>query len=209
MRKEVLFVVGILVFVSLVYANSFSDSIQSNFNNGTYLNTIYNGSAVVLSGTNLTGNFTSRIFDAGANVRWDNLSWQGNESDIELLFAVDNSADVWKSANSGLTWTKVNDDYNAGDNNGVTDMAKNSSGALFVLNNQDIWSSVNDGVIWTKVNDDYNGAEGQNGYVLGIDNNDNLFIIEGDHDVWKSIDSVVSGQKFLMILMEEMETYLG
>jgi hypothetical protein len=53
----------------------FENSIQGDFDNGTYINTIYNGSLVVLSGDNLTGSFTSQIFDAGNEAVWNNISW--------------------------------------------------------------------------------------------------------------------------------------
>ncbi len=54
----------------------FEDS-GSEFDNGVYVNTTYNGSAVVLVGNNLSGTYTSQIFDAGANSQWNNLSWEG------------------------------------------------------------------------------------------------------------------------------------
>ena len=167
----------------------FEDNEQSEFNLGTYTNTIYNGSAVVLSSGQVSGTYTSKIFDAGDVSVWNNLSYSKNIPFIEFLFATDNQADVWKSIDSGVSWSLIKDDYNNGDNNGGTHLAKNSSGSLFILFNQDVWKSIDSGATWIKINDDYNGAEGQNGYVLGIDNNNNLIIIEGDQDVWKSTDS--------------------
>mgnify|MGYP000456969010 CR=1 FL=1 len=44
----------------MVYAAEFVDDTQGEFDLGTYLNTEWNGSSVVLSGENLTGNFTSQ-----------------------------------------------------------------------------------------------------------------------------------------------------
>ena len=160
----------------------------SNFNEGTYSNTRYNGSAVVLSGSNLTGTYTSKIFDAGNDAVWNNLSWEGNLESIKYIFAVDNQADVWKSTDSGTTWSLVKDDYNGADSNDVTASFFNSTKTYFIIVTQRVWVS-QDYVTWTKVNDDYNGAEGQNAFVATIDRNNNIFIIEGDQDVWKSTDS--------------------
>ena len=166
----------------------------SDFNLGTYANTSYNGSGVVLAGTNLTGSYVSKVFDAGNDANWNNMSYVSGNQNIELIFAADNNADVWKSIDIGATWSLIKDDYNNGDGNEVTDMVRNSSKSLFILNRQDIWKSDDKGVSWTKINDDYNGAEGQNGFVLGIENN-NLIIVEGDQDVWKSTDSGISWTK--------------
>jgi len=47
---------------------------QTEFDEGTYSDAEWNGSAVVLSRTNLTGVYTSKIFDAGADAIWNNLS---------------------------------------------------------------------------------------------------------------------------------------
>ena len=59
--------VGSLFFLKQAGLTGFAVFSQtgSNFNEGTYSNTRYNGSAVVLSGSNLTGTYTSKIFDAG------------------------------------------------------------------------------------------------------------------------------------------------
>jgi hypothetical protein len=48
---------------------------QTEFDLGTYTNTYYNGSAVVLAGNNLTGSYISKVFDAGNNASWNNISW--------------------------------------------------------------------------------------------------------------------------------------
>lgn len=186
--KAIIFIALALLALTLVYASSFIDDTQAEFDQGTYENTAYNGTAVLLSGTNITGNYTSRVFDAGNNANWTVIAWQAAAPTINRLAAVDTSADVWESIDSGATWLRIKDDYNNGDGNGITDMAKNSSGDLFILFNQDIWLSPN-GTNWTKINDDYNGAEGQNGNVLASDKNEALFVIESDEDVWNSNDS--------------------
>ena len=70
-------------FLSLFYFFDFKltgltiyeQSSQTNFNEGTYNNTQYNGSAVVLVGENLSGTYTSKIFDSGGSSQWNNISW--------------------------------------------------------------------------------------------------------------------------------------
>lgn len=178
---------GITGFVIL------QDSTQGNFDGGTYSNTGWNGSAVVLYGNNLTGTFTSRIFDAGDEVRWNNLSWTGGEPSVIGLYTGDAPADIWKSFD-GASWELIKDDYNAGDSNGGTDIEKNST-HLFILYNQDLWISSDKGISWAKINDDYNGGEGQNGDALAIDSSNRIYIVEGDQDVWRSTNGGTSFSK--------------
>lgn len=166
----------------------FTDS-GTNFDNGTYQNTEFNGSSVVLSGANTDGNYTSRIFDAGNLASWNNISFLGNNPSLNNLLSVDGQADVWKSIDSGSTWALLKDDYNGAIGNGATYMITNSSNDLFILHNQDVWSSTDSGVTWTLVNDDFNAGEGDNGLVFEIEADDSLVIIEGDEEVWKSSDS--------------------
>src|SRR3989344_7694398 len=168
----------------------FEDS-GAGFDNGVYVNTSYNGSDVVLVGSNLTGNYTSEVFDASSESVWNNLSYDGGEPSIEILFGADSVSDIWKSSD-GIVWSLVKDDYNNGDSNGVTEMSKNSSGDLFILYNQDLWQSTNKGITWNKVNDDFNGADSNSGLVMGTDSNNNIYIIDGSEDVYKSTDSGIS-----------------
>ncbi len=194
MNKKSLIFLAIVLSGIIVYALSFSDITQGDFNDGAYVNTSHNGTAVVLSGTNLTGTYTSSIFDATSIARWDNLSAYNITPSRINLFVGDVAADVWKSNDGGIIWNLIKDDYNNGVANGGVDLEKNST-HLFLLHNQDLWISGNFGVTWTKVNDDYNGAEGQNGDVLGIDSSNRIFIIEGDQDVWDSSDGGVTFTK--------------
>src|SRR3989344_5982618 len=197
MKRDVWFVfLFVVTGLTIIQALSFSDNNQANFDNGTYVNTIYNGSAVVLVGSNLTGTFTSRIFDAGSESVWNNLTFNSETPSLISLFAVDSAADVWKSVNSGSNWSLIVDDYNGGDGNGATDLEKNSTDLILVFN-QDLWSSSDKGVTWNKINNNYNGAEGQNADVLGIDSNNYIYIIEGDQDVWRSVDGGTSFTKLI------------
>ncbi len=63
----------------IVTGLTFSDTTAENFNSGTHFRTFYNTSkaAVQLNATFSSGNFTSRIFDAGSNSSWNTISWLG------------------------------------------------------------------------------------------------------------------------------------
>ncbi|MEK6883210.1 MAG: hypothetical protein AABY22_26525, partial [Nanoarchaeota archaeon] len=168
--KRGIIILFCLVFLSIfVYSLTVSDSNSGNFNQGTYLNTTHNGTAVVLNNSNTSGTYISRIFDASGQALWNNFSITRSIPAKENIFIVDGLADIWRANDSGLNWTKVNDDYNGVDGNGATDMSINSSRSLFILDGQDLWKSDNFGVTWTKINEDYNGAEGQNGAVFSVD----------------------------------------
>lgn len=53
----------------------FEQGNESEFGEGNYINTTHDGSAVILSGQNLTGSYTSQIFDSSSPASWNNLSW--------------------------------------------------------------------------------------------------------------------------------------
>ena len=70
------FTIILFFTIKFVLADLFTVITQGDFNNGTYVNTEYNASGFVqLSAGNLTGNYTSKIFDAGVYTTWNNLSW--------------------------------------------------------------------------------------------------------------------------------------
>jgi hypothetical protein len=52
------------------------DEFEGEFGEGTYESTIYATDAVELDAGQGTGTFTSRVFDAGGEVRWTTLSWR-------------------------------------------------------------------------------------------------------------------------------------
>ena len=62
----------------------FDQNTQTAFDEGTYTNTIYNGSAVVLAVNQTSGAYTSKIFDAGSSAMWNNLTSQGNNITFEV-----------------------------------------------------------------------------------------------------------------------------
>ena len=88
-KREVVFISVIILFISLLSASTFEDKSQSNFDNGSYSKTFYNFSigAIQLNNSQgfLSGNFTSRIFDAGSVASWNLIFWiRGGKYRYEL-----------------------------------------------------------------------------------------------------------------------------
>src|SRR3989338_10508668 len=76
----------------------YEQSSQTNFDEGTYSNTLWNGSAIILSSGQTSGNYTSKVFDAGGVATWNNLSWVSsaigelpNNAAIETKFGSGNA----------------------------------------------------------------------------------------------------------------------
>ena len=79
LNKSSLVVVLIIIFsvISLVFASTFIDKSQPDFDKGTYNQTQYNttNNAVQLNLSYNNGTYTSQIFNTGSNVSLNNLSW--------------------------------------------------------------------------------------------------------------------------------------
>jgi photosystem II stability/assembly factor-like uncharacterized protein len=193
MKKEsiLLSVFMSLIFVlTLIYAANFSDISQSDFNLGNYSNTSYNGVGVMLNGSNLSGVYLSRVFDATSAARWNNSTFVYQSPYLDVVFGIDISAEVWQSSDSGYNWAMINSDYTGSDGNGLVEMSVNSSGSFFATYNQQLYKSDNFGISWVKTSTDINGAGDSNAMVaMAIDNLDNIFIIDNSEDVLKSTDS--------------------
>jgi len=127
-----IFIVFILVFLIFMGDKFTGFAIyethdQTGFDQGIYNNTKYNGSAVVLSGENLSGTYISEIFDVGDNAYWNNLSWESSEIG-ELL---DNTQGNLMGANVLLLHMNNNWLDTSGEgNNGV------SNGAIFTTSSK-------------------------------------------------------------------------
>lgn len=67
----------ILMTLTLVSALFIQTLTQSNFDEGTYNQTYYNttNNATQINLSYDSGNYTSKVFDMGSPVSWDNLSW--------------------------------------------------------------------------------------------------------------------------------------
>jgi len=107
----------------------FEQSNQSSFDRGSYSNTEYNGSAVILSGSNTSGSYTSKVFDASSGASWNNLSWLIETDYGEEL--VDNAQGSLMSGNVLLL--HMNNDWldTSGEGNNGS-----ASGALFSTNSK-------------------------------------------------------------------------
>ncbi len=181
----------LLVF-GIVYAATFTDSTQTNFDAGTYTNTAWDTDHIELGSGQTSGSYRSQVFDGAESgtVSWDTLSWTETLNSATKLIAIDNDADVWKSTDGGSTWTLVKDDYNGADNNGGLDHSVvDNSGNIFTFHNKDIWKSTDSGVSWSNVHTAYGGGNAKTGT---IDSSNNLYIADGSEDIWKSTDSGVS-----------------
>ena len=191
-----LVVVSLLMVVQVYHFNGltgfavFSQNAGEAFSQGTYDNAEWDGSKVVLS-SGTYGSYTSKVFDAGADATWNSLSYVGEEPSRNAIFIVDVASDLWKSTDSGVTWSLVKEDYNNGAANGAEGLVVDST-SLYIADGQDIWKSTDSGVTWSKINDDYNGAESYSISVFDIDKNDNLVIVDVSEQVWKSTNSGVS-----------------
>ncbi len=87
LKRDIFFLILIVFsFISLVFASTFIDNQESDFNSGTYTNTTYNASGFIqLTEGNTSGIFTSQIFNAGSQAEWKNISWtQGGYYGQEL-----------------------------------------------------------------------------------------------------------------------------
>ena len=200
-KDNIIVAVTIIAIIGILYFSDFSfttftglaifeTKTQNDFSNGTYNNTEWSVNRIKLSANNLSGTYTSQIFDVGRNATWNNISWVETLSNLTLLIIVDAQSDIWKGNNSGATWTLIEDDFNNGEGNDPKVMIVDTNNSLYVIEGDgDVWQSNNLGVAWTKVNDDYNDAEGQDPKVAIADNSSNLLIIEGDADVWQSNNS--------------------
>ena len=64
----------------------FEQNTEASFNEGTYSNVVYdaNLSAVALDVNKTLGDYTSKIFDAGSDAMWNNLTWVGNGIAFEV-----------------------------------------------------------------------------------------------------------------------------
>ena len=196
--KAVTLCVLFLGLLGLVSGFQYTLLTQNNFDQGSYSDTTYNTSAlaVQLSSLNLTGNYTSQIFDGFDTSQWTSIALNQTLPLEPLLIVVDSQDDIWKSYD-GVNWALITDDYNAGDGgNDAQFVFMDYRNQFYAIeDDDDVWVSTNRGLNWTKVNDDYNSGEGQHVVRAAADYNNNLYLIEGDEDVWKSTDDGLNWTK--------------
>ena len=166
----------------------FDQNAQGDFDNGIYYNTEWNGSAVVLSGNNLSGAYTSEVFDAGADSMWNNLTYSGGNPNVEFLFAVDGAGDVYESTNDAVTWTQAVDNY--GRTSATTDMFADGS-YLYILSSSgnEVWRSQNSsGTSFSVINNSF----GASPLISAVGPNNELYVVVGNGNVYKSTDMGVT-----------------
>jgi len=196
-EREKVFVMAAVVVVVFVFAISFSnfdmrltgyavfsDVDEGNFDFGTYDNVEWNGSAVVLSADNLSGSYTSQVFDSGieAGASWNSLSVVSGEPSVDRLYGVDGSGDVYSSV-GGEDWDLVVDNY--GRTTSTNDLFSDDVYLYLVAGSpKEVWRS-DDGVIWEVVNDTFSTKDLKAGEV---DLNGKLYVLNGEGVVFQSID---------------------
>ncbi len=193
----VLLIVAILVTLlpppRFVFAATFVDDTQAEFNAGTHSSTTWDTNNVQMTAGNTAGSFTSQVLDGGtSNIpRWDTLAWTEGLGTVEIA-TVDAAADIYNSIATDTTWRIAKDDYNGADGNGADEMAVDNNGILYIANNQTVWSSSNRGVSWTETTTDYNTSGAQNALEMTTDSNNYVYIFNSAEAVWKSTDSGVN-----------------
>ena len=196
-EKVRVFVLGLIVIGFFSFAVFYSDlnldllSITgfvtygdsgSSFNNGTFNNTLYNGSSIILSSNNLTGTYTSQVIDASADATWNNLTWTGGVPNVNFLFAVDGAGDVYSSPTSDLsTWSQKMDGY--GRTSDTEEMASDSS-YLYIISqsNKELWRSV-DGTSWSVIHSTFADSSI---LLMEVDSTEKLFVVDASGDVYSS-----------------------
>src|SRR3989338_687112 len=196
-REGVILVLSCLLLISLVAGFQYTLTTQTDFDQGTYNNTLYNSTnlSLQLSPGNTSGTYTSAVFDGLDTSQWNTLTLTSVLPIEPLLLSVDGDDDVWTS-HDGIHWVLLIDNYNNGDGGSDADFAFGDYQNYFysVEDDDDVWRSTTRGLTWSKVNDDYN-SEGQHVVRAVSDYNNNLYIIEDDEDVWKSTDSGLNWSK--------------
>lgn len=184
---------GVVVLLSFLNTNFtgfvvYNQNSESEFDLGTYSNTEWNGSAVVLSSGQVSGTYTSKIFDAGAESNWNNLSHLTSTPNVNFLFGVDGGGDVYYSSDLGLTWALKKEDY--GRTSDTIEMFSDSD-YLYILStsNKEVWRSGDSGTTWVVVNNSF----ADSGLLVGeVNSNGNLFAADASGDVYVSSNFGVS-----------------
>jgi hypothetical protein len=102
---KVVVVGGAAKLVPVALASSVDQS-AGDFNAGAHANTAYAGTGVQLNAAGLTaktGTFTSRIFDAGATVNWNSISWTADRPYQKDLPNGGGVEDIFDNGNADMT----------------------------------------------------------------------------------------------------------
>ncbi|MEX0920774.1 MAG: hypothetical protein WDZ62_00730 [Candidatus Pacearchaeota archaeon] len=85
--------------------------VQSNFSQGVYENTSFDNGNISLTGENLSGSYTSEVFESNESVLWNNLTWEGNVPNSKTINVINESGWVnstgYTLANFSSFWTDL------------------------------------------------------------------------------------------------------
>src|SRR3989344_8412143 len=112
-REGVILVLSCLLLISLVAGFQYTLTTQTDFDQGTYNNTLYNSTnlSLQLSPGNTSGTYTSAVFDGLDTSQWNTLTLSQTLPLLPLLVSVDTQDDIWTSYD-GINWNLIIDNYN-------------------------------------------------------------------------------------------------
>ena len=178
-KRLVILLFGIIFLVlTLTYAATFSDSSQTDFNSGAYNATFYNTSGFVqLSNGNLTGNYTSRIFDSSSVSRWDNLSSNKNVPSADTIYSVDAQAKTYYSLDNGTNWILKNSSYIGVTPGDTQDIFVDAVGSLYIIKSgaRRIFRSDDKGFSWNMINSTFANKD----LFTGTADMNNIYVFAG------------------------------
>lgn len=94
-------VVQVWTFGSLTGFIVYEQITEGDFSGGVYLNTEYSNGSLILESESLSGSYTSAVFDAGQESKWNNVSWEGLG---DLVFTLRTCDDVNCTSDS---WNEI------------------------------------------------------------------------------------------------------
>jgi len=94
-------VVQVWTFGSLTGFIVYEQVTEGDFSGGVYLNTEYSNGSLILESESLSGSYTSAVFDAGQEAKWNNVSWEGLG---DLVFTLRTCDDVNCTSDS---WNEI------------------------------------------------------------------------------------------------------
>jgi uncharacterized repeat protein (TIGR01451 family) len=164
MNKNIIIGVSILILlVFTVYASSFIDNNQANFDSGEYNQTYYNQSGFVqLNLTNNNGTYLSEIFDSGSNGIWNNITFAfsafGDLPDNQEIETEYGSRNINMTGNTLLMHLDessgtIIDSSGEGYDASPTNFDGDEYGIQGILNDALIFDGVNDILIGSSSND--------------------------------------------------------
>ncbi|MDP3917093.1 MAG: hypothetical protein Q8Q42_02280 [Nanoarchaeota archaeon] len=189
-RVFYIFMMVSTLVVSFAGATTFVTNSESDFDEGVYDYVYYDNatSSLQMNSSFINGWYTSKVFDAGSNAVWNNLTWEQNLSTRITYYALDGSKGVYLS-NDGISWSQQTSDY--GGSSSAAALTVDSQNNVYILYDKAIYRSNNSGVNWSVINNSFTPYS-QNGLEMIADNNNALFIIDSAERVFSSNDLGIS-----------------